>query len=356
MPLAPSLVPRAFSCAALSLVFWGLLQLDLPIARYMRSVTVDYVWARDQILVPWMAFTSWAGDWIGEGTRLVLLSAALLALGWVMGWTRLAAAGWQTLLAHGLVALLANGLKHLIGRPRPRLVHSGGWLWMPSMQAGLDSFPSGHAAASFAVATVLARRFPAGAVLFFGTAGFVGLSRVLRGSHFVTDVAAGILFGVLAGSLCARPLRDWRVSLNEGCLTASTGMVYVFTLLWVGSHPTANGWEGTALAGLGLLLILSGSWSRVSWWRSREEKPGARISQAPLIAVALGLALLSRSWIVTAAVACVCVAYWFKEQDDPASAPQPSRIQRLAQEGVLVGGMLLALFILWQGTGVFPIQ
>ncbi len=62
VPHASHLAPVAFSCAALVLVFWGLFQLDLPIARYMRSVTVDYVWARDQILIPWMATTSWAGD------------------------------------------------------------------------------------------------------------------------------------------------------------------------------------------------------------------------------------------------------------------------------------------------------
>jgi membrane-associated phospholipid phosphatase len=355
-PLATGIAPVAFSCVALVLVFWGLLQLDLPIARYMRSVTVDYVWARDQILIPWMAVTSWAGDWIGEGTHLVLLSALLLAFGWGLGWARVTAAGWQTLLAHGLAGLLTNGLKHLVGRPRPRLVHSGGWLWTPSMEAGLDSFPSGHTAASFAIATVLARRFPAGAVLFFGTAGFVGLSRVLRGSHFSTDVAAGILFGVMAGSLCARPLREWRVSLNEGILTAAAGMVYVFGLMWVVSHPPVIGWEGIAMVGVGLLLVLLGAWFRVSWWTEREERAGTRNHEAALMAVALGLALMSRSWIVTVVVACVCAAYWFRWQDDPASARQIPRMQRLVQEGVVLVGMLLALFVLWQGADAFPIQ
>jgi membrane-associated phospholipid phosphatase len=355
-PHASRLVPLACSCTALVLVFWGLLQLDLPIARYMRSVTVDYVWARDQILVPWMAFTSWAGDWIGEGTRLVLLSVALLAVGWAMGWANLLAAGWQTLLAHGLAGLLTNGLKHLIGRPRPRLVHSGGWLWMPSMEAGLDSFPSGHTTASFAVATVLARQFPAGAVLFFGTAGFVGLSRVLRGSHFSTDVAAGILFGVVLGSLCARPLREWRVSLNEGVLTAAIGMVYVFALMWVVSHPTVIGWQEIAMVGVGLLLTLFGGWVRVRWWANPDERPGTRSHEAALILVALGLALMSRSWIVIAAVACVCVAHWFRSQGDPASGRQTSRMQRLVQEGVVFVGTLLVLFVLWQGGGAFPIH
>jgi membrane-associated phospholipid phosphatase len=338
------------------LVFWGLLQLDFPITRYMRSVTVDYVWARDQILVPWMAFTSWAGDWIGEGTHLVLLSAALLAVGWALGWSNLIAAGWQTLLAHGLAGLLTNGLKHLVGRPRPRLVHSGGWLWIPSMEAGLDSFPSGHTTASFAIATVLAKRFPAGSLLFFGAAGFVGLSRVLRGSHFATDVAGGILFGVLAGSLFARPLRQWRVSLNEGVLTAAMGMVYVFALMWVVSHPLMVGWEPIAMVGVGLALVLVGGWFRVRWWSSREERSGTTTHEAALMTLALGLALMSRSWIVTAAVACVCMAYWFRWQGDPASARQISRMQRLVQEGVVLVGTLLALFVLWQGDGAFPIH
>ena len=356
VPLASHLAPVAFSCAALVLVFWGLFHLDLPIARYMRSVTVDYVWARDQILIPWMATTSWAGDWIGAGEQLVFLSVLLLAIGWGTGRGPIIAAGWQTLLAHGLAGLLTNVVKHLIGRPRPRLVHSGGWLSMPSMQAGLDSFPSGHATASFAVATVLARRFPAGAVLFYGIAGFVGLSRVLRGAHFPTDVAGGIVFGVLSGSLFARPLREWRQSLAEGCFTSAIGMVYVFALMWIVSHPRVMGWETIAMVGAGSVLTILGAWFRVSWWINRAERSETNVSRAALIVITLGLALMSRSWLVTAAVACVGAAYWLKWQDDPAPTRATSRAQQLVQEGVMVVGILLALFVLWQGTGTFPIQ
>lgn len=355
-PLASSLLPLAFSCAALALVFWGFHQLDLPIARYMRSVTVDYAWARDQILVPWMAVTSWAGDWIGEGTQLVIVSVALLAIGWGTGWAPVTAAGWQSLLAHGLAGLITNVLKHLIGRPRPRLVHSGGWLWMPSMQAGLDSFPSGHTTASFAVATVLAKRFPAGALLFFGIAGFVGLSRVLRGAHFPTNIAAGMLFGVVAGSLCAAPLREWRNSLHEGILTATAGMVYVFALIWVVARPIAVGWEGIPMVGAGVVLVLVAGWFHVSRWISREEHSETKTGRAALIAIALGLALVSRSWLVTAAVACVGAAYWFRWRDGPDSARPISRLQRLAREGVVATGILVALFVLWQGAGAFPVQ
>jgi len=356
LPLLPGLLSLAFSCAALGLVFWGLFQLDLPIARYMRSVTVDYVWARDQILIPWMATTSWAGDWIGDGEQLVILSVVLLAIGWGTGRPPLMAAGWQTLLAHGLAGLLTNVSKHLIGRPRPRLVHSGGWLSMPSMEAGLDSFPSGHTTASFAVATVLARRFPAGGVVFFAIAGFVGLSRVLRGAHFPTDVAGGIVFGVLSGSLFASPLREWRQSLADGCFTSAIGMVYVFALMWIISHPLAIGWETIAMGGVGLLLVLCGAWFRVSWWLSRAEHSETDVSRTALIVLTLGLALLSRSWLVTAAVGCVGAAYWVKSQGALASLQEIPRMQRLMHRGLEIVGLLLALFVLWLGPGAFPIQ
>ncbi|HEY7534274.1 MAG TPA: phosphatase PAP2 family protein [Nitrospiraceae bacterium] len=352
---ASHLLPLAFSCIALALVFWGLLQLDLPIARYMRSVTVDYVWARDQILIPWMAFTSWAGDIIGEGKNLVVLSVILLVIGRVKSWPNLLAAGWQSLLAHGVAALLANGLKHVIGRPRPRLVHSGGWVWMPSMQTGLDSFPSGHATAAFAVATVLAKRFPSYAVVFFGVAGFVGLSRVLRGAHFLTDIAGGMLFGILAGSLLARPIRQWRSALIEGFLISATGMVYVFAVFWVVSQPPDEHWGGRILAGVGWLLILFGGWHRIMWWKSRTTT-SAMPQKVTLSSIALGFAVLSQSWIVMAAAACVSGAYWFKDQDDPSILPPASRLQRMIQESVIVVGILLTLFIVWQEAGILAVQ
>jgi hypothetical protein len=179
---------------------------------------------------------------------------------------------------------------------------------------------------------------------------------VLRGSHFSTDVAAGILFGILSGSLCARPLREWRQSLAEGCLTSAIGMVYVFALMWVVTHPATVGWGPIAMVGAGLLFVLLGVWFRVSWWTSREEHLETKAGRAALIAIMLGLALMSRSWLVTTAVACVGAAYWFRWQNDRASAREASRTQQLVQEGVMAVGVFVALLVLWQGPGAFPIQ
>ncbi|NJL17227.1 MAG: phosphatase PAP2 family protein [Nitrospira sp.] len=146
------------SCAALALSFFGWAQFDLPVTKYVRSVTVHLPW--DQLTIPWMAVTSNAGDWIGQGWRLALVSILLLAIAWVLEKPTIRVAAVQSLIAHGVAAVLANVLKHLIGRPRPKFVHSGDWQMAISWVSGLDSFPSGHSTASFAVATVLAKRFP----------------------------------------------------------------------------------------------------------------------------------------------------------------------------------------------------
>lgn len=64
------------------------------------------------------------------------------------------------------------------------------------------SFPSGHAANSFAVATVLERHY-GGAVgwIAYGTAAFIASSRVIGNHHWLSDVMTGAAIGFLWGRL-----------------------------------------------------------------------------------------------------------------------------------------------------------
>jgi membrane-associated phospholipid phosphatase len=61
---------------------------------------------------------------------------------------------------------------------------------------GQGSFPSTHAAGSFAVATVFAERYdwPVGLVAY-GLAAAISASRVYSDAHFTSDVVAGALIG-----------------------------------------------------------------------------------------------------------------------------------------------------------------
>ncbi|KQY88877.1 phosphatase PAP2 family protein [Pelomonas sp. Root1444] len=63
------------------------------------------------------------------------------------------------------------------------------------------SFPSGHTLHVFAFAMLLASFHPALAPLLWGFAALVGLSRVVLGLHFPSDVLFGALLGTATASL-----------------------------------------------------------------------------------------------------------------------------------------------------------
>ena len=107
---------------------------------------------------------------------------------------------------YGLFAIIAAGIavqiiKHIIGRPRPTLTDAGVSNFGPSISIGLDSFPSGHTASSFALAAVLSAAYPKGKYIFYSLAGIAGISRIYLDSHFASDVFAGAVIGAWIGWL-----------------------------------------------------------------------------------------------------------------------------------------------------------
>jgi undecaprenyl-diphosphatase len=61
------------------------------------------------------------------------------------------------------------------------------------------SFPSGHTAAAFLLATLCYVFFGAIALPLFIWAAMVGLSRIWLGVHFPTDILAGSCLGIVIG-------------------------------------------------------------------------------------------------------------------------------------------------------------
>jgi membrane-associated phospholipid phosphatase len=110
--------------------------------------------------------------------------------------------------AAGLAAVIGSGIivqviKHLVGRARPRMTVPP-WEYIgPSFDSDLHSFPSGHTTTSFALAAVLASRFPRQAWIFYFIAALVGIGRVVGGSHYPSDVLAGAILGLAVGWVLA---------------------------------------------------------------------------------------------------------------------------------------------------------
>lgn len=128
------------------------------------------------------------------GIVWIVLALALMAM------KSQRAVGIQVALALIFSLLLCNGVvKPLVDRIRPyELAQLTELLVIPPIDA---SFPSGHSSAAFAVATVLLRsrhplRWPA-----LILAALIALSRLYLYMHFPTDVIAGILLGILCGTL-----------------------------------------------------------------------------------------------------------------------------------------------------------
>jgi len=125
--------------------------------------------------------------------RLGLLWIAIaLLLGAI--WRRWGVLG-LTVIAVALADWSAMGLKALFDRERPPLRYAEP---EPLVRTPHDaSFPSGHAATSFAAATILSFAFPRFAPLLFVLAAAVAWSRVYVGVHYPLDILGGALLGVL---------------------------------------------------------------------------------------------------------------------------------------------------------------
>jgi undecaprenyl-diphosphatase len=100
-----------------------------------------------------------------------------------------------TVIAVALADWSSMGLKALVDRPRPPLRYAEPKTLVPVPHDA--SFPSGHAATSFAAATMLVFAFPRLAPFLYVLAAAVAFSRVYVGVHYPLDVIGGALLGVL---------------------------------------------------------------------------------------------------------------------------------------------------------------
>jgi len=94
-----------------------------------------------------------------------------------------------------------EALQLTANRPRPSQGADAG-TWNGPRGPRADSFPSGHATAAFAVASVVAEEWqavPGVAVAAYGLAGLVGVSRITDNAHWASDVVAGAVLGWASG-------------------------------------------------------------------------------------------------------------------------------------------------------------
>jgi membrane-associated phospholipid phosphatase len=154
--------------------------------------------------------------WIPAAAGLYIFLLAILAS--FPNWRRLYVGFLSAVL---LSALLTHALKWSVGRARPHQ-ELGQWTCRPfSWDGNFESFPSGHSSGAIALAILLGIYFPRARWIFYFYAGMMGLERIVHYKHFLSDVLAGYVIGILATWICIRALgasfyqKDWRPDALE---------------------------------------------------------------------------------------------------------------------------------------------
>ena len=106
---------------------------------------------------------------------------------------------WRLTLSITLSVLVVDGfMKPIFSRQRPYEAHvikTEETYPRPNSA----SFPSGHAASSAAGAYAISRVIPKATISLWALAALISVSRVYLGLHFASDIAAGLLIGLVIG-------------------------------------------------------------------------------------------------------------------------------------------------------------
>jgi len=352
-----------------------LYELDMPVARFVRSFDIGVLnLVGDLVALPGKGVVVTGAfiligllGWRRQRNQLAPMTFSMAGLvDWVSDWWRqrnqLTDIGLRGLLAQLGITAATQLLKHLIGRPRPRFAHSDEFSLGPSLATGFDSFPSGHAANAFGAATVLAWFFPAVRVPLYLVAGLVAVSRVLRGSHFPTDVLAGAVLGVVIGSAVVVGLKRWPEEALPGLVRTGVPVaVSTFAILWVVLHPApARSYEIISL-GVGVALVLAGGFVRGLSWTYLEGEDKGPLRTVGRLLLIVGVAVGCAPWWAAVLLGVALVPRGlagFRQAHTPATAlPRAlAEVPVWGREALAVGAALVVLAALQSVQGLLPLR
>ena len=112
-----------------------------------------------------------------------------------------------------LTGVLTQVIKHIIGRPRPNYSSENGSFGFEffSFESSFHSFPSGHTSTIFAVALALSMLTPKIKIYYIFFALIVGLSRVVVGAHFFSDVIGGVIVAFIGIKLTLLIFKKFKI-------------------------------------------------------------------------------------------------------------------------------------------------
>jgi membrane-associated phospholipid phosphatase len=173
----------------------------------------------DDTVTPDLVNASWAhntfafGAVMGGTATLLGASVATYGIGRVAGSGKASHVGMDMIQALAIGNLITQTLKYTTQRQRPD-------------SSGANSFPSGHASDTFAIATVLERHAGwKGAIPGYAFASYVAASRLHDNRHYLSDVVFGAAVGLIAGRTVTRHGREIPITVTS--VPGGAAIVYV---------------------------------------------------------------------------------------------------------------------------------
>jgi undecaprenyl-diphosphatase len=141
----------------------------------------------------WIRYWMIAATRMGDGWLWYALGALILIFGGAQRYIAFSAAGSAAIVGVFVFKLL----KRISQRPRPCEIEAH--CWSRILPPDRFSFPSGHTMTAFSIALVLSYFYPGLEVPLFFFAISIAFSRIVLGMHFLSDVLAGVVLGILLG-------------------------------------------------------------------------------------------------------------------------------------------------------------
>jgi membrane-associated phospholipid phosphatase len=150
----------------------------------------------------------WSGriSQLGAAYSLAGASGTMYLFGKATGNKHARETGWLAIEAIAHTQLVVFGIKQATNRIRPVTDEARGGFWN-----GGDSFPSGHAATSFAVASVFSYEYRdhiAVPIVAYSLASVISASRVSARRHWASDIFVGGASGFLIGRYIYKTRHD----------------------------------------------------------------------------------------------------------------------------------------------------
>lgn len=137
----------------------------------------------------------WIGIFLAEYSLYVVGVVFLILLIWKKNRLMVVSSVISVVLSRLVIAEI---IKNFLHQPRPYIVlETASKLIVENKD--FQSFPSGHAAIFFAIATAVYFFNKKLGIVFFITAILVGIARIFVGVHWPSDILAGAVIGIISG-------------------------------------------------------------------------------------------------------------------------------------------------------------